>query len=262
LYPGLKTNNLRGTYEWSDYPLYDSFGVKDGEHISGAALHNYFTSYAKDFDLVRRIKLDTKVEVVEKLQDGWAMRGVTGPESKDPKNFALKCKKLAIATGLTSTPRKMHIQGEEDFGAPLFNHVEFAQNSDVVANNPDVHTVTVFGGSKTAYDYVHYLASTGKKVEWVVRKSGHGTSWISPSHLPILGKRVWVEKLPDTRAVTWLSPCIWGYKDYPRMRNLLNNTMAGRWVLRTFWKYIQRLILNENAFATDPEVAKLRPLES
>ncbi|KAG7402849.1 FAD-dependent monooxygenase DEP4 [Fusarium oxysporum f. sp. rapae] len=261
LYPGLKTNNLRGTYEWSDYPLYDSYGAKDGEHISGATLHAYFTSYAKDHDLVKLVKFETRIECAEKLEDGWVLTGLTNIRSEQPKEFTVMCRKLAIATGLTSTPRKMYIQGEENFRAPLFHHVEFAQKSDLIINDPNIKTVTVFGGSKTAFDYVHYFASSGKEVEWVIRKSGHGTSWISPSYLPILGKNIQVEKLPDTRAVTWISPCIWGEKDYPRMRALLNNTKAGRFVIRTVWKYLENLILSQNAFATDAEVAKLRPLQ-
>lgn len=33
LYPGLATNNLRGTFEYTDFPMDDSFGVKEAEHL-------------------------------------------------------------------------------------------------------------------------------------------------------------------------------------------------------------------------------------
>ena len=47
LYPGLRSNNLVGTYEYTDFPMHERFGVKKGEHIPGEVIHNYFRQYAK-----------------------------------------------------------------------------------------------------------------------------------------------------------------------------------------------------------------------
>ena len=33
LYPGLMIDNLRGTYEYTDFPMDDAFGVKNEKHI-------------------------------------------------------------------------------------------------------------------------------------------------------------------------------------------------------------------------------------
>lgn len=42
LYPGLKSNNLLGTYEYPDFPMTSNdFDVKIGEHITGEAIHTY-----------------------------------------------------------------------------------------------------------------------------------------------------------------------------------------------------------------------------
>ena len=73
LYPGLMTNNMLGTYEYSDFPMDEaSFGVKPGEHIPGHVVHKYLHAYAKKFDVYRRIRFRSKADTVGK-QDvgGW-----------------------------------------------------------------------------------------------------------------------------------------------------------------------------------------------
>ena len=43
LYPGLKSNNMLGTYEFSDFPMDPKlFSVKPGEHIPGAVMNEYY----------------------------------------------------------------------------------------------------------------------------------------------------------------------------------------------------------------------------
>jgi cation diffusion facilitator CzcD-associated flavoprotein CzcO len=68
LYPDLKSNNILGTYEYSDLPMDDTFGVKPGEHIPGDVVHKYLRRYAEKFDVYRRIRLQSKVETVEKQE--------------------------------------------------------------------------------------------------------------------------------------------------------------------------------------------------
>src|ERR1700760_3113246 len=63
LYPGLKTNNIIGSYEFGDFPMTPAkFGVSPGQHIPGAVVHEYLCQYAAAFDLVSRLRMKTKVE--------------------------------------------------------------------------------------------------------------------------------------------------------------------------------------------------------
>ena len=55
LYPGLATNNLRGTFEYTDFPMNDSFGVKGAEHLPRESIYEYFCRYAEKHVLTRRI---------------------------------------------------------------------------------------------------------------------------------------------------------------------------------------------------------------
>lgn len=72
LYPGLMSNNLRGTYEYTDFPMDDALGVKDDEHIPGEVVYEYFRRYAENHGLTRRIEISQKVMVAEKWQPGGA----------------------------------------------------------------------------------------------------------------------------------------------------------------------------------------------
>ncbi|PVH89959.1 FAD/NAD(P)-binding domain-containing protein [Cadophora sp. DSE1049] len=63
LYPGLRTNNMLGTYEFSDYPMdSETYGVKAGEYIPGEVVRRYLTNFAEHFGIYKRIRLNTRVE--------------------------------------------------------------------------------------------------------------------------------------------------------------------------------------------------------
>ena len=70
LYPGLRANNLVGTYEFSDFPMHEGFGVRRGEHIPGKVVHEYFRQYPERFGLARRLLLGWKVRSAELVAGG------------------------------------------------------------------------------------------------------------------------------------------------------------------------------------------------
>ena len=134
LYTGLKTNNLRGTFEYTDFPMDDALGVKKEEHIPGEVSYEYFRRYAEKHDLMRRIDFGQKVMVAEKVQEGWRLeletawlKGQTiGPP---PTQRTVRCSKLIIATGLTSAPVPISIKGSEEFAAPIVNFGDLAREA-------------------------------------------------------------------------------------------------------------------------------------
>ncbi|RAK95603.1 FAD/NAD(P)-binding domain-containing protein, partial [Aspergillus ibericus CBS 121593] len=71
LYEGLKSNNLLGTYEFSDFPMDPAtYGVQPGEHIPGGVIHTYFQRFVEHFHLAEFIRLNTTVEVADHQADG------------------------------------------------------------------------------------------------------------------------------------------------------------------------------------------------
>lgn len=156
LYPGLKTNSLLGTYEFPDFPMQDD-RVKDGEHIPGEVVHGYLEAYAKRFDVMKRVRFNTIVTTIERLDDGgWLIHLTQGQY--------LKCDKLMMATGVTSDPLMPKIRGSESFDAPLIHTCDLGTRGSKLAEG--AKKVVVLGSGKSAYDAVYLFASRGVKVEW------------------------------------------------------------------------------------------------
>jgi cation diffusion facilitator CzcD-associated flavoprotein CzcO len=202
LYPGLKSNNMLGTYQYPDFPMHtEKYGVNPGEHIPGPVVHQYLSDYADRFDLTRRIRLNTFVTTAKQADDGWLLT----IKSKDGVARELSTHKLVVATGLTSDPHMPSFVGAEDFGGEIFHSKEFAKHS---VDMDSARQVVVLGGSKSAWDVAYGYAMAGAQVHLVIRESGRGPGTMAPPYVTPFKK--WLEKLVHTRFLTWFSPCVWG----------------------------------------------------
>ncbi|KAI1191954.1 hypothetical protein F5B17DRAFT_124083 [Nemania serpens] len=256
LYPGLRSNNLLGTYEYPGFPMSsDRFDVKRGEHMSGSAIQTYLKAYAKKSGFSDTIQLNTKVlsaEHQETNDGGWVLTLAITDPSATKKVFA---KKLIIATGLTSEAFLPHFDGQEVFGGRIFHSKHFQQNSNTLKT---AKAVTIFGATKFAWDAAYAYATAGVKVNWVIRSSGHGPCWIAPSYVTPLKK--WIEKLANLRLITWFSPCIWGDSDgYSMIRSFYHGTAIGRAIVDAFWKVLGNDVMTLNNYDSHPDTAKLKP---
>ena len=268
LYPGLKSNNMLGTYEYPDFPMAtETYGVQPGEHIPGPVVHRYLADYATAFGVMPHFRGSTKVVSAE-MQPGGGWLLTLRPNSEGPSSSSvstsaestLLARKLIVATGLTSEPFLPHIAGQESFGVPLFHSRDFLQHADTLdaAAVASKKSVAVFGGTKSAWDMVYAYASRGIPVEWVIRSTGHGPIWQAPPYVTPLKK--WLEKLVMTRMLTWFSPCIWGDADgYTGMRGFYHGTALGRRITDTFWGILGGDVIALNKYAAHPETAKLQP---
>ncbi|KAF2994752.1 hypothetical protein E8E14_003557 [Neopestalotiopsis sp. 37M] len=266
LYPGLKTNNMLGTYEYPDFPMSpETFGVKPGEHIPGRVCHEYLTKYAEKFNIIDCIRYNIKVEAAEnqtmKPGGGWILTvhdaatgdGAIGAGTGSKK---IQAEKLVVATGLTSEPFLPHIEGQELYNAPLFHNRDLQKH--VGSSSESKKKVTVFGGTKSGWDAVYAYATRGVEVDWVIRKSGHGPAWMAPPYVTPFKK--WLEKLVNTRLLTWFSPCIWSAAGgFSGIRWFLHETAIGRVITNTFWTVLGNDVLTLNRYDSHPETAKLKP---
>jgi cation diffusion facilitator CzcD-associated flavoprotein CzcO len=134
----LKSNNLLGTYEFSEFPLDSSYGVKEGNPLPADVVHQYLMDYSKKFGVYERIRFSSKVESCEhQCGGGWVIT-VSGR----PEMFASK---LIVATGLTSDPFLPNFKGSDSFEPPLFHSREFKKNADTIHS---ASQVCVLGGTK------------------------------------------------------------------------------------------------------------------
>ncbi|KLU83804.1 hypothetical protein MAPG_02855 [Magnaporthiopsis poae ATCC 64411] len=256
LFDGLRTNNMLGTYEYPDFPMDTAtFGVKPGEHIPGHVVHKYLNAYAKKFGIADKIRCGWAVVSAEHQEDdgGWLLTvTVAGGDDGTKKILA---RRLVVATGMTSEPFMPHIEGQETYGNPIFHGMSALEDEGLLSS---AKNFTVFGGTKSAWDAVYAAASKGIKVDWIIRESGHGPTWMAPPYVTPLKK--WLEKLVVTRLLTWFSPCIWGDADgYARIRSLLHGTWMGRTVVDAFWGILGGDVISLNKFDSHPELAKLKP---
>lgn len=151
LYPGLKSNNLLGTFEFSDFPMDpETFNVKIGHHIPGQTMHNYLKAYANNFNFYSKIRFSSKVESVEKIANGWIVM-VEGLEQTRSK---IVTDKVVLATGITSDPLIPDYAGKADFGKPLFHGSYFRGHEELFETKGKV---VVVGGSKSVSLYTMFL---------------------------------------------------------------------------------------------------------
>ncbi|MDN5764573.1 MAG: NAD(P)/FAD-dependent oxidoreductase [Humibacillus sp.] len=104
-YPGLCTQNNKGTYAFSDHPMPQSYP----EWPSGEQVQAYLESYVARFDLSSTLRLGTEVtSAVPADTGGWTLR-----TSADTLHYD----HLVVANGIFSTPFVPRFAGEEEFRA-------------------------------------------------------------------------------------------------------------------------------------------------
>jgi hypothetical protein len=136
----------------------------------------------------------------------------------------------------------------------MFHGKDLASHTNLLKANH----VTVYGGTKTAWDAVYAYATAGVEVDWVIRESGHGPAWMAPPYVTPLKK--WLEKLVMMRLLTWMSPCIWGDADgYFWPRWFLHETIIGSAIVNAFWWILANDVLSLNRYDAHPETKKLKP---
>ncbi|ETI25107.1 hypothetical protein G647_04478 [Cladophialophora carrionii CBS 160.54] len=259
LYPGLKTNNIIGSYEFGDFPMTpEHFAVQAGQHIPGAVVHEYLCRFAKEFDLTSRIRLRTKVESAEMQEGGdWLLRVCTiGVGSRQIST--LLARRLVVATGLTSEPHLPDYKGRESFTGNLLHSRQLKDRADDIRQSKEV---VVVGANKSAWDTCYTAAMAGAHVSMVIRPGGGGPSWVWPVKLPF---GLSLQKMATTRFFTMFDPCIWSENSggFGWARRVLHRTWLGRQVVKWFWKMLAIPVLSANGYSTHPELAKLKPWSS
>ena len=238
--------------------MHDGFGVPHGKQIPGEVMHEYLKQYAQKWDILRRIEFETFVKEITRLEEreGWSVRVRKGDMEQE-----MQTKKLIIATGITHRPHKPHIEGAENFEVPIIHSAEMGKLSGPIMKDPNVKTVAVLGGAKSAYDAVYLAATSGKEVEWIIRKSGRGGCWIFPSFAQLGPFKAWREKIPVRRFVSCFSPCFWP-DGMGWLRSFLHFTSFGKSIAQAFWRKMHAETLHECQYKEDKALNTLEPEQS
>ena len=149
-YPGLRTNNSKQTYEFSDFPYPDSTNTFPyAEDVRG-----YLESYADSFDIRSSIRFNQEVCDVSRAsgdRDRWTVtsRSTDGANEETKKEFDF----VVICTGVFHIPSIPAIEGMEEFGGRILH-------SSVVSESTyrPGEKLIVVGGGKSAFDCAAWAA--------------------------------------------------------------------------------------------------------
>ncbi|EXJ79516.1 hypothetical protein A1O3_07795 [Capronia epimyces CBS 606.96] len=263
LYPGLKTNNAVGTYEFSDFPLdLKHYGLKPGQHIPGAVVHQYLSDFAEHYGLNSLIRYQTKVDAATLQDDNtWIIEysSVASPNgsASKPTVGQIMASKLVIATGTTSQPYMPTFLGQDKFKGNLFHSKQLKARARDLATS---RSVVVIGGNKSAWDVCYTAASSGAQAHMVMRPSGGGPSWVWRP-IQIGSFTTSLSRLSVTRLLTCFDPSPFG-RVYKALRKLLHCTTLGRMVCSLFWASLDRHVQKTNGYREDARVGMLQPWTS
>ncbi|KAK5047538.1 hypothetical protein LTR84_006635 [Exophiala bonariae] len=257
LYPGLKTNNLVGSYEFGDFPMaLDRFGLQRGQHIPGAVVHEYLRQFAEEFNLTSRLIFNTKVVSAELLEDGeWGLQ-VSDVNNESSGTIKIRTKKLVVATGLTSKPNIPTFPGRAEYQGNVFHSIHLRDRAkDIEA----AKEVVVLGANKSAWDTCYSAAVSGAHVNMVVRPGGGGPSWVWP--VTFSPFQLSIQQIATTRLWTLFEPTIWNGEasGFSWARYLLHSTSLGRKFVSMFWKALDKIVHRANGYDNHPELQKLKP---
>ncbi|MDP3967274.1 MAG: NAD(P)/FAD-dependent oxidoreductase [Nocardioides sp.] len=155
-YPGLKTQNNKGTYCLSDLKMPRSYP----EWPSGEQVADYLTSYAEKFGLLPLIRLNAEVtQAVPSAGGGWDVTTAAGTEHFDH---------LVLASGIFSRPFVPPVEGLADFEAAGGTYIPSSEfhSLDQVRGK---HTV-ILGYGKSACDITVEIAREAASTTVVARE--------------------------------------------------------------------------------------------
>ena len=265
LYSGLKTNNLIGSYEFSDFPMIpEKYGCRPGQHIPGSVVHRYMCDAADYFDITSRVRLNTKIERA-RLQDdsSWIIDAVAifnAAVAESNETNTIHAKRLVLATGTTSEPFRPTFKNESSFCGLIIHSKQLRERAEQLKA---AKSVVVIGGNKSAFDVCYSAAQNGSKVHMVMRPSGGGPSYVWPAAFTWFRLDTSLAKLSCTRFASWFDPCIWASDNGGSwMQWLLHRTWIGRTITAAFWSLLRRRVEQLNGYETNDRMRMLKPWTS
>ncbi|KXH27268.1 cofactor FMO1 enzyme is FAD [Colletotrichum simmondsii] len=245
IYPSLFAQISHPLFEYSFYPMSKDDISPDG-FVSGKTIHNYLDSFARDHNLLPRLRLQTRVTRVARRpagSEGWILDIKGGNR--------LICDKLIYATGANSSPI-IPKWPRENFQKPVIHSLELGSHQEYISSS--VQRATVIGRSKSSYDAVYHLLCEGKKVDWVMRDGLSGPfSLYAPTFMGLWN----IADHISTRFASSFSPCIMSTSGMPY--SFFQRNAMGRVLTNIYWRTANYLSVSHAEYWRTPNAEKLRP---
>lgn len=222
-------------------------GISTNGLIAGGTIHEYLQTYAEQHDLLHRICFSSLVSRAERCSTGWKLHCQTMEKVE-----FLETTKLIVATGITSTPKMLRFRAQS-VSIPIIHSNDLGSSSKSL-ESPDVRTVVVVRGAKSAYDIVYLLLSLEKKVIWIIRADGTAPHPLTLQTLFGYWRSLAVS---STRFMSYVSPSILNV-DYS-LRRLFQRTNLGLWCTNRFWEVLNYLSIRHADYFKGDHVSMLKP---
>jgi cation diffusion facilitator CzcD-associated flavoprotein CzcO len=184
-YPGLRANNSKHTYAFSDFPYPDSTELFPyAEDVRG-----YLESYADNFDIRSSIRFNQEVCEISRAADDperleVTYRSTDGTNEETTSDFDF----VAVCNGVFHIPNIPLVEGMEEFGGRILHSSEVTETTYRPGEK-----IIVVGGGKSAFDCAAWAARQGNTPTLVFRRA----QWMAPRFLP--GGRVPGDSLVTSR---------------------------------------------------------------
>ncbi|MGW2665978.1 flavin-containing monooxygenase [Nocardia tengchongensis] len=213
-YPGLRTNNSRATYAYSDHPYPESADV----FPTAGQVRAYLASYADRFGLNRYLRLGTEVIRVSEAGKGFEVE-VVGPDGVETLPFDF----VVVCAGTFSEPNIPDIQDGNLFRGVLAHS---SQALEPVAF--EGRRVVVVGAGKSALDCATWAAGQARDCTLVFRKP-----------YPMLPRFIGGQP-SDQLYLNRFSEAFFRYHRLNRVERLLHG--PGRRLTELYWRYLKLLM--------------------
>ena len=250
IYPNLFAQVGHGLFEYSDYPM-KAKGLTPDRCIPGATIREYLQDFAEKNNLVRAIRLQTKVKNIKK-QGGKASNWLL-TISDDIQESFIESVKIIFASGPASSPYMPDIP-RSSFTKPVIHSAQLGSCLPDL-KIPAIQRVVVLGAAKSAYDTVFLLLKLGKKVDWVIRADGTGPLPLMPPRLFGLLNTI---DVMSTRAFACFSPAIQQTQGF--WYHVLQRSLAGRKFTTLVWRLVTYLAEHHADYYWNANMRKLRPI--
>lgn len=233
----------------------NALGVDDWTDLRGEDIAEYLEKYAAKFGVTEHCKLNTRVYKIDRDADGrWKVS--VKPTNRPNMNIEeLQCDKLVIATGFTSVPKMPSNLDLSGYTGRAFHVKELAQKYQEILVDKSIETVTVIGGSKSAWEAAGLFALEGKKVRWLIREAGMGPSPMARARPD--GKAHMMEG-KNIRGIAGLAPSPYHPNRWITKFLYGGGNFIGRWFSANFWKMLLKADMAK--LETSPNRKVMTPL--
>jgi pyridine nucleotide-disulfide oxidoreductase len=227
------------------HPVNTFHGFYEAQHV-----FRYLDDFAqkKEFagkTIKERIIFGATVKTIKKEDHQWMV------QVDEAQKF--HCRKLIMATGLTSTPKVPNFSTN---GSPqlILHSKQLAQEFQLVSS-PKLNHFVVLGGGKSAFDAVQMLCKLEKSVTWVIRTDGTGPAHLATPNAPALLKNS--HEIISLRFVAKMSPCI--FEPLDGWTRFFHQTKAGSWFTSLIWSLTQSIWHRDANYSKNSNLSKLKP---